>query len=187
MTTQINTYEKNLKSLKVGSLKADKIIVGKEWIKYSPTFSDATTNFTWPTLVAGTIISDWKYRISGTTLHVKGYMVKDATIGTVVDAGYLFPLPTGCLIRSTTQDNVCGHGYVAGTTDQYLMVVNPSTTSKVRLLQCNTATTALTAYGVQATTSANMRPSINAALTIAMKFDVELDPTCDALAGNLVP
>ena len=185
MTTQVKTFEKHIKSAKIGTLVVDRIRVGKEWTTYTPTFSVGATGFALP--AAPNYTSTWRYKINGTSLKVKGFIYKNTTVGTHSDSTYLFPLPTGCAIHPDYVDGCFGMGFVSGSSVQFGMYVISSGASNVALRQIDTATTLLSNYGLTATTDVNIRASINAALTICISYEVELDPACAALAGNPVP
>lgn len=176
MTTQVNTFEKNIKSLKVGTLKVDKIIVGKEWVAFTPTLTNHTAN--------ASATKTWKYKIEGTTLYVKGYYLHAAS-GTHTNGNYAWSYPTGCTVLSANTAHAGGSAYIVGGTTQVNGVVLPST-GGVGVQIPITATTA-GAYGPNANTPADIRFDVNAALLVGMSYVVELDPTCAALAGNPVP
>lgn len=176
MTTQVNTFEKNAKSLKVGTLKTDRLTVGREWITFVPALANHSLH--------ASATSTWKYRIVGTTLHVRGY-VTQAGNGTHANAAYTWIIPTGCLIRSYTQDYACGTAMIVGGTTQVQGVVTANDAYSV-IVKIPTSASTLGTYGVEAATPVDIRFNTNP-LTVGMNFTVELDPTCAALAGNLVP
>lgn len=183
MTTQVNNYEINKKSAKIGTLKVDRLAIGREWIPYTPTF----TNFA----LGSPSTSKWYYKIIGNQLFVKGYFTNGAG-GTHGNAAYTISLPPGC--TGTTAllgcDGACGTALLIGSAVQYKGTVQFTNASTGVIIIKNDSvapsTSTLVTWGSTATTAATLRAN-DANLQFYCNFNVMLDPTCAALTGNPVP
>lgn len=171
--TSSNTFDLVKKSAKIGNLTVDKLTVSTEWKPFTPTLTGAT-------LASAT--QEWRYRIVGRTLHVKGGFVSTGGGSTGV---YAFTLPSGCESRAASfpYTNGClGAAVVQGTTAMGIGVVGMLSATTFAITYQNSATT-VAAWG-NATSSANLKLDAASAVTLLCEFSVELLPTCAALYGN---
>lgn len=185
MTTQINTYEKNLKSAKIGTLQVDRFKVGRGWQTYVPTLAQGVVGTHATNLVA----NEWRYKIENNTLHIQGQIQKTGACANEAAGGgtYTFTLPTGCTPRFPgTATTLYGVGRIAIT----------STTGPVYYMGYAICTSTVfsfiigkndTAEAAWASGSAAAIRLDSANLSVGAVLAIELDPTCAAVAGNLVP
>ena len=185
MTTQVNTYEKNLKSAKIGTLQVDRLKVGRGWQTYVPTLAQGAVGTHATNLVA----NDWRYKIENNTLHIQGHIQKTgACTGELPGAStYTFTLPTGCTPRfpgtattlygvgriaiNSTTGPVYYQGYAICTSTVFSFVIGKNDTAEAAWSNASAAAILLD----------------SAALRVGATLAIELDPTCAALAGNPVP
>lgn len=185
MTTQINTFEKNIKSAKIGTLQVDRLKVGRGWQTYVPTLAQGVVGTHATNLVA----NEWRYKIENNTLHIQGHIQKTGACANEAAGGgtYTFTLPTGCTPRfAGTATTLYGVGRIAitSTTGPVYYQGYAICTSTVFSFFIGKNDTAEAAWS--STSAAAIRLD-SANLSVGATLAIELDPTCTALAGNLVP
>lgn len=172
MTTQINVFDLQKKSAKIGTLYADKLLVGGGWKPFSVSITSVT--------FAGT--KEFRYRVDGTTLYVKGGL--NAISSTGVPGVYVMNLPPGCTAKSASFPGYCcGAAYVAGTIVMGVGNVYLYSTTSFAIQYQDSATT-VAPWGNSS--NANIRVTAATGVTMGCDFSVELDPTCAACANLIV-
>lgn len=183
MTTQVNTFEINKKSAKIGTLQVDRFKIGRGWQTWVPTMG--TGNFGTGAFL---ICNEWRYKIENNTLYIIGQIEKSGstTNESAGSGAYTFTLPPGCTPRLPGASIVLGNvGRIsiaaAGPTYYMGFAICTATTFSFFIGKNDTAEAQWTS-----SSAAAVLPNASS-IVVGASLMIELSPTCAALSGNLVP
>lgn len=159
--TSSNQFDTLGKNARFERLTAGKISHEGDWQSYTPTF----TSGAWGT----TTVNDWRYKVVGRSLTVKGLVVQSGA-GTLGSGTYTLSLPPGCIGRLLNY--ACGNAYFEGPTHRAVGVVRQTNTSfTINYVDPTSGTLVLQPWGAVADTEFRLDST---SFVFSVTFEIEL-------------